>query len=522
MGDIQPLPCCVYLVGAGPGDPGLITLRGVECLRRADVVLYDYLVNPRLLAHAPQAERVCLGRRGRDRIVPQAEINARMVAEARAGRTVVRLKGGDPAVFGRAAEEVAALREAGIPLEIVPGITAALAAGSYAGVAVTHRELASAVALVTGHQQDDEPGTELDYAALAAFPGTLVFYMGVTTAETWTSALIAAGRPPNTPTAIIRRCTWPDQETIFCTLDTVAGEAAHRKLRPPAIVIVGDVAQPGGVSWFEQRPLFGQTVMVTRPGEQGIEMADRLAELGALPLLQPAIRIDEPNDWNPVDTALARLAEFDWLVFSSANGVRYLLDRLLTRHGDLRTLGHIRLAAIGPRTAEALAAYHLQADVTPPEDFRAEGLAAELVGQAGGSRFLLARASRGRELLAEALTAAGGQVSQVVVYNSRDVDTPDPDVAAALAAGRIDWITVTSSAIARSLVRMFGENLRKSKLASISPVTSATLRELGYPPAVEATTYTMDGLKDALLPDRWRSSPTTQLPSPRRGERGWG
>lgn len=490
----------VYLVGAGPGDPGLITLRGVECLRRADVVLYDYLVNPRILRHVPtHAERVCLGRHGRDRIIPQSEINARMVAEARAGRTVVRLKGGDPAIFGRAAEEVDSLREASISYEIVPGITVALAAGSHAGIPVTHRDFASAVALVTGHQQEDEPSPELDYAALAAFPGTLVFYMGVTTAGVWCRELIAAGRAADTPAAIVRRCTWPDQETICCTLESVADEVEKRRLRPPAIVIVGHVAQAAVESWFEQRPLFGQTVLVTRPSEQGIELADRLHELGATAHLQPAIVIDVPDDWAPVDAALARLTYFNWLVFSSANGVRYLMDRLLRHHGDVRKLGSIRLAAIGPRTAEALAAYSLKADLTPPEDFRAEGLAAELVSQAAGRRFLLARASRGREYLAESLTATGAQVTQVVAYSSRDVESPDPEIAAALDAGEIDWITVTSSTIARSLVNLFGESLRKARLASISPVTTATLKELGYPPAAEAASFTTDGLVEAIL-----------------------
>ncbi|MCE9556526.1 MAG: uroporphyrinogen-III C-methyltransferase [Planctomycetes bacterium] len=490
----------VYLVGAGPGDPGLITLRGVECLRRADVVFYDYLVNPQILRHVPpQAERVCLGRHGRDRIMPQSEINARMVAEARSGRTVVRLKGGDPAIFGRAAEEVEALRAEGISYEIVPGITAALAAGSHAGIPVTHRDFASAVALVTGHQQEDESAPELDYAALAAFPGTLVFYMGITTAGVWCRELIAAGRSADTPAAIVRRCTWPDQETICCTLQSVADEVEKRRLRPPAIVIVGQVTQVAVESWFEQRPLFGQTVLVTRPSEQGLELADRLHELGAAALLQPAIAIDEPDDWVPVDVALARLKEFDWLVFSSANGVRYLMDRLLSHHGDVRKLENTRLAAIGPRTAETLANYSLKADLTPPEKFRAEGLAAELVSQAAGRQFLLARASRGRELLAEALTAAGAQVTQVVTYNSRDVETADPEIAAALEAREIDWITVTSSAIARSIVNLFGEKLRKARLASISPVTSATLRELGYPPAAEAASYTTDGLVEAIL-----------------------
>lgn len=463
------------------------------------MVLYDYLVNPRMLVHAPpQAQRICLGRHGRDRIIPQEEINARMVAEARAGRTVVRLKGGDPAVFGRLAEETEALRAAKIPFEVVPGITAALAAGSYAGLTITHRDWASAVALVTGHQQECETTSTLNYQALARFPGTLVFYMGVTKAEAWTQALMSAGRTGDTPAAIIRRCTWPDQETIYCTLATVAEQVAQRRLRPPAIVIVGDLARHGGTSWFEARPLFGQTVLVTRPGHQGVELADRLHDLGAATLLQPAIVIGEPDDWSSVDAAMSRLADFDWLVFSSVNGVDYFMNRLLSRHGDVRALGKIRLAAIGPRTAQALSAYHLKADVTPPEDYRAEGLAAELIGRARGSRFLLARASRGRELLPEVLTAAGGQVSQIVVYSSGDVETADPEVATAMEAGRIDWLTVTSSAIARSLVRLFGEGLRKTRLASISPLTSAALSEFGYPPAVEAKIYTTEGLVEAI------------------------
>ncbi len=233
----------VYLVGAGPGDPGLITWRGVECLRRADAVLYDYLVNPRILTHAqPGTELICLGRHGGDRIVPQSEINERMIALARRGRTVVRLKGGDPTIFGRLAEEIDALTTAGIPFEIVPGITAAVAAGSYAGLCLTQRDEASAVAFVTGHEQDDKSASGLDYAALARFPGTLVFYMGVTTARQWTTALIAAGKPAETPAAIVHRCSWPDQRVITTTLGHVADEIASMRLRPPAIVVVGEIA----------------------------------------------------------------------------------------------------------------------------------------------------------------------------------------------------------------------------------------------------------------------------------------
>ncbi len=489
----------VYLVGAGPGDPGLMTLRGAECLRRAEVVLYDYLVNPHILEHAPTAaQRVCLGRHGQGRLMSQQEINQRMIELARAGKTVVRLKAGDPAVFARAAEETEALTAAGVPWEMVPGITAALAAGSYAGVPLTHRHLASAVALVTG-QEAEHDGSMLDYAALARFPGTLVFYMGVTSAPRWTAALLAAGKPPDTPAALVRRCSWPDQWTLRCTLGTVAERLAEHKVRPPVMVIVGAVAgHTGGIDWFTARPLFGRRIMVTRPRGQVDGLRQRLGELGAEVLVQPAIEITPPDDWRPVDAALARLDQWDWLVFSSGNGVRFLLDRLCLLHGDLRRLGGVRLAAIGPGTADELAAYHLKADFVP-EEFRAESLAGGLAAQAAGQRLLLARASRGREVLADELQAAGGDVRQIVVYQSRDVATPETDVAELLHQGRVDWITVTSSAIARSLAAMFGDDLRRARLVSISPITSATLRQLGHKPAAEARVYNMSGVIDAIL-----------------------
>ena len=500
----------VYLVGAGPGDPGLITWRGVECLRRADAVLYDYLVNPRILVHARAgAELQCLGRHGgstaltgtRDRIMPQADVNRRLIELARAGKTVVRLKGGDPAVFGRLAEEADALTAAGIPLEIVPGITAALAAGSYAGIVLTHRDEASAVALVTGRETDDKQSAGLDFAPLAAFPGTLVFYMGLTTAGRWTAELMTHGKPADTPAAIIRRCSWPDQTVIQTTLARVGEELAAAKMRPPVIVIVGSVAAATACDWFASRPLFGTRVLVTRPVDQAETLCSRLTELGAECLVQPAIQISQPPDWAPVDSALSRLDQFDWLVFSSANGVRFLLERILGQRGgvpsDLRRLAGVRLAAMGPGTSEELARYHLKADAQP-EQYRAESLAAILKSDARGRRFLLARASRGREVLGDELIAAGAEVEQIVVYTSTDVPQPDAEIAAALSAGQIDWITVTSSAIARSLARMFGPELRKSRLASISPITSATLRDLGYEPSAEAAEYTMEGVVRAI------------------------
>jgi uroporphyrinogen III methyltransferase/synthase len=493
----------VFLVGAGPGDPGLITLRGVACLRRADVVLYDYLANPQLLAYCRvDAQKISLGKHGKSRLWTQEEINEALVKLAREGKTVVRLKSGDPVIFARGVEELEALAAAGIPFEVVPGITAALAAGSYAGIPITHRDLASAAALVTGHEDSGKDGPPLAYAALASFPGTLVFYMGVTTAPQWSGALVSAGKSPQTPVAVIRRVSFPDQKVWHTTLGEVAELVARTRLRPPVIFVVGDVAALGpDLSWFDKRPLFGTSVLVTRPVEQAGGLVDLLSELGAEVLIQPAIEIRPPADWAAVDGALVRLAEFDWIVFSSVNGVDGLLARLLdaTRGApaDLRALGGIQIAAIGSATAQRLAEYHLRADLVPDE-FRAEALAEALVGHAQGKRILLVRASRGREVLAETLVAAGAIVEQVVVYQSLDVESPAPEIAERLRAGRIDFVTVTSSAIARSLAQLFGGDLAKARLASISPVTSETLRELGFVPAVEAASYTMAGLVEAI------------------------
>jgi uroporphyrinogen III methyltransferase/synthase len=520
----------VYLVGAGPGDPGLITLRGAEILQRADAVLYDYLVNPLILRHCrPEAMLISLGKHGSGRVVSQDEINARLVGLTQIYANVVRLKGGDPLVFARAGEELDCLTRHEIPFEIVPGVTAAIAAASYAGIPLTHRDSASAVALVTGHEEAGKAESALDYAALARFPGTLVFYMGVTTAEHWSQELIAAGKPAQTPVAIVRHVSRPDQQRLDTTLSEVAAVVKQHHFRPPVVFIIGDVAAHGPAwSWFEQRPLFGQKVLVTRPEHQADDLARPLLELGADVLFQPAIEIRPPERWD--DRQLDLLDRFDWLVFSSSNGVRHFLDRLPHVGRDLRALGGLKIAAIGPGTAEALGEYNLRADVVP-EEFRAESLAAALAeprnategvpysaarsvpdsadvaprnategvpDSAAGKRFLLVRASRGREVLAEELTKAGGIVEQVVAYDSVDVVKPDPEIAAKLAAGQIDWTTVTSSAIARSLARLFGDSLKWTKLVSISPITSATLRELGYEPAAEAKEYTMSGVVAAI------------------------
>jgi uroporphyrinogen III methyltransferase/synthase len=495
----EPSASKVYIVGGGPGDPGLLALRGAQCLARADVVLYDYLVNPRILAHAPpHAELICLGRHGCDHVWRQDEINRRLVELAQAGRTVVRLKGGDPGLFGHLVEEVGALRAAGIPYEIVPGITAASAVASHAGIPLTGRDTASAVAFVTGHECNDKE-QPLDFGSLAQFPGTLVFYMGVTTVRHWADALLAAGKSGETPVAIVRRASLPQQTVLRTHLAELADEVERTRLRPPAIFVVGPTAAlVGDLDWFSGRVLSGVTVLVPRAVRSDDALAGGLEELGAKVLAAPAIEIGPPADWSAVDRAIEQLSTYQWLVFSSANGVEAFFDRLLATGRDFRALAGARLAAIGPGTADALTRYHLCADLVPPE-FRAESLAAALAPLAAGRRCLLIRASRGREVLADRLRAAGATVDQVVAYTSVDVPAADAETVQLLASGGIDWIVVTSSAIARSLARLYSTDLARAKLASLSPVTSETLVELGYRPTVEAKSYTFAGLTAAIV-----------------------
>ncbi|TWT35833.1 Uroporphyrinogen-III C-methyltransferase [Posidoniimonas corsicana] len=497
---MNPQPGKVYLIGAGPGDPDLLTVRGRDRLARADVVLYDYLAGPRVLEWTrPGAELYCLGRHGQGKLWKQPDINAKMVEAALAGRTVARLKGGDPSVFGRMAEELDALTAAGLEFEIVPGITAAAASGAYAGVTITDRDQASCVTFMTGHEQPEKQEETLDYAALARLPGTLVVYMGVTTAQQWSSRLLEHGKPADTPVLLVRRCSLPDQQAFECRLDEVATVLAPGKVRPPVVAIVGPVARRGeAMEWFSGRPLFGQTVLVTRPRHQAGEMVDRLRELGAEVLQQPAIKIGPAPDPAALEDAAARCGEFDWIAFSSSNGVNNFLEAVYATGADARRLGGVRLAAIGPATAMALADHRLRADLCP-EEYRAEALADAMAPQCQGKRVLLVRASRGREVLAEQLSAAGAEVQQVVAYESSDVTTPDADIAEALAAGRVQWTTVTSSAIARSLVGLYGDQLSGTSLVAISPLTAGVLEELGRPADVVAREYTAEGVIAAIL-----------------------
>lgn len=490
----------VYLVGAGPGDPSYITLRAIQCLKLAEIVLYDYLVNPHILQHvSADVECICMGRHGAGKLWNQDDINAECIRLAKQGLRVVRLKGGDPAIFARAAEEASAFEKAGIGYEIVPGITAALASGTCAGIPLTHREKASAVALITGHERGGKGESSLDFEALAKFPGTLVFYMGVTTSRSWTGALLENGMPHNTPVAIIRKISCPEQVTVKCTLDEVAHFLdGENRIRPPAIVIIGDVVRDTELnSWFEQRPLFGQRILVTRAAEQADELVQQLAQLGAEVVLQPAIEILPPETYEALDEVIATVADVNWIVFSSGNGVRYFLNRLLALGYDARHLAQAKLAAMGPGTAAALQDFNLRADLLPRE-YRAESMVDALRPRVKDQTVLLIRASRGRDVLRAGLNKAGADVQQVVVYRSQDVQTLSPSTREAMEQG-IDWVTFTSSAIARSSIALLGPYLEGVKSVSISPVTSEMMRSLGLEPTVEAKQHDLDGMIKRLL-----------------------
>ena len=494
----------VYLVGGGPGDPGLISVRGVECLKLADEVLYDGLVNPVLLRHTKaHCERTCRTDGPDGRVLKQDEINQRLVDSALSGKTVVRLKGGDPFIFGRGSEEAACLRKHGIEYEIVPGITAATAAGEYAGFSLTHREFSSMVTFVTGHEAPGKSGSALNYAHLAASPGTLVFYMGLDNLPRISQSLLDHGKRPGTLTAVISRATTPHQRTVVAPLNEISATVAKAELHAPSLIIVGDcVQQRDELAWFENRPLFGQKIGITRPADQAEPQIRQAFELGAQPVLMPAIRIVPVDDWSKVDATLQRFAEFDWLIFTSVNGVEAFLGRLWQQGGDTRLLAGVKFAAIGTSTAEALARYHLRADLIPDE-FRAESLAEALAPLVKGQRVLWARASRGREVLTQELRNAGATIEELIVYQNLDAESLSDNALTALSEGQLDWIGLSSPSIARRIAELLPASAKQQlgktlRMASISPVTTAAATDAGLPVHAEATTYTWDGIFKAI------------------------
>ena len=489
----------VDLVGAGPGDPGLLTRLGAECLEKADAVVYDHLIDLRLLDLAPRAQKIFAGKSSGKCAMKQEEINALLVDLARKGKRVVRLKGGDPYVFGRGAEEAEHLFAAGIPFRVVPGVTAAVGVTSYAGIPITHRDASSAVAFVSGHNDLVSSASRLDWASLARFPGTLVVYMGVGRLQVICETLIREGRDPKTPASMIQSGTFASQKTVVGTLATLPSLATAARVGPPALFVVGDVVnRRPALSWFENRPLFGRTIVVTRPEAS----ASDLEALGAEVLFAPMIQILPLEDFGPLDDAIDRLAEFDWVVFTSKNGVRHLFQRLLANGKDLRALGCLKLAAIGPGTAHALAEYHLKPDLVP-SSFVSEGLVDALKAEAIGKRVLLVRADRGRTVLQDELGAIA-HVEHLASYRNVDCESLPKDLEARILDGRVDWITLTSRAITNRLHALLSIEARAKvgtsvKLASLSPVTTEAATALGWTIAAEAEEFTWDGLVQEIL-----------------------
>jgi uroporphyrinogen III methyltransferase / synthase len=492
----------VYLVGAGPGDPGLLTARALELIASADVIVHDRLIPAEALADAPpDAELLYVGKEPGDASVPQEQIEELLIERARAAKSVVRLKGGDPFTFGRGGEEAEALVDADVPFEVVPGVTAGIAAAAYAGIPVTHREDASAVAFVTGHEDPGKPGSALDYGALARFPGTLVFYMGVKRLPEIAGGLIEAGRAPDEPAAVIERGTLPGQRTVEAPLSEIADAAAGAELRAPAVIVVGPVAQRGRrLAWLERRPLNGKRVIVTRARAQASGLARQLAAFGAEPIELPAIRIEPRIGTEEVRRAVHDLHSYALVCLTSPNGVRLLFDAMRTNGRDARALANATVAAIGPGTAAALAERGVLADVVP-ERFVAESLVDALAAlPLKGKPALLARAAEARDLLPEALRERGAKLDVVALYETL-AEKPDPETLDR--AREADYLTFTSSSTVRNLIEAVGANglPDRARVVSIGPVTSEAAREAGLHVDVEAKRHDIEGLIEALLAD---------------------
>lgn len=482
-----------YLIGAGPGDPSLITVKGQKILARADVILYDHLASDRLLDLAPaHAEKIYVGKKRAKYEVTQEEISAMMIDRAQRGLTVVRLKGGDPFIFARGGEEMEALAAAGVPFEIVPGVTTPLGIAAYTGVPLTHREHSSTVTFVTGHNVE-----AIDWAKIGASE-TIVLFMGLVNFPAIARALIEKGRSPETPAMAVRWATRPDQQTIVGTLDNLARLISAASLKPPATIIIGEVvALRDKFNWFERLPLFGQRVVVTRDRSQAAELAEPLESLGAEALLLPVIEIREAQDPKPLDDAIAHLDSYDWIIFTSANGVRYFVDRLDRSPHDLRSL-KARICAIGPATKSAVEALHLKVDLMP-EVYVAESLVKVFAKEdLQFRRILLPQAAVARDLVPRELSRAGAHVDVVEAYQTV-APAGLADRARSILDRKPHWITFASSSAVSNYIGAAGrESLREIKTASIGPITSATLRDHHIEPTVEAQPHSIAGLVDAI------------------------
>lgn len=491
-----------YLVGAGPGDPGLLTLKGKECIEAADVLVYDYLCNPEHLRYAkPGTERIYVGKKAGDHTLSQEEINKLIVKLTREGKTVTRLKGGDPVLFGRGAEEAAELHEAGVRFEIVPGITSAIAGPAYAGIPVTHRSHASMLTIFTGHEDPTKPDTSLDYAKLAQADGTKVFLMGVERIEEITGEFLKYGAKPETPMALVRWATHGCQQTLVGTLATMAAKVKEAGFKAPAVAVIGDVVtEREQLNWFEGRPLFGKRIVVTRTRQQASTLSRQLALLGADVIELPTIRIEPAADQLEFGQLVQDCHTYEWIVFTSPNGVDAFFTMFDKLYNDARSIGGARIACIGPGTSEKIKARHLAVDLMPEKDFVAEGLvkAFDQHQNMENVNVLWVRGAETREVIANGLTAMGAIVDEAIGYRTVAETEDNLEALARLKNEGADMITFTSASTVEHFLDLHVQLPGTCKIASIGPVTSAAIKQYGFNVDVEAKESTIPGLAAAI------------------------
>ena len=493
----------VYIIGAGPGDPGLITVKGLSCLKEADVVIYDNLVNENIIHHARKSARlIYAGKKGGDHTLPQDEINLLLVKEARQGNIVARVKGGDPFIFGRGGEEAEILANSGIPFEIIPGVTSAIAVPAYAGIPLTHRGYTSTVAFVTGHEDPLKYESDIDWEALAGI-GTVVFLMGVKNLLQITANLMVHGKELDTPAALIRWGTTENQETITGTLMDIASIAEEKHFTSPSILIVGEVVNlRQALHWFEKKPLFGKGIVITRPKAQVEEFAALLQSQGARVIHFPTIQIAPPESFHDLDHAINRLSDYKWIIFTSANGVNFFLKRLRELGKDIRELKGIKICSIGPATAGKIGSFGIRADLLP-DAFISEGVVKAFQEiDIKGSKILLPRAETARDVIPEGLSKLGAQVDVATTYRTVTSGRKKSELEPMISQGKVDVITFTSPSTVTGFFEIMGRDFLippQIKVACIGPVTAAAVKRAGLTIDIMQERYTIPGLVNALV-----------------------
>ena len=497
----------VYLVGAGPGDPGLLTLKAKECITQADVVVYDYLANEAFLGYAgSKTELIYAGKKGGCHTMSQKEINNLLVKKAKEGLKVVRLKGGDPFIFGRGGEEVQDLVKANISFEVVPGATSAIAVPPYAGIPLTHRDYNSTVTFVTGHEDPTKEESDIAWDALAMNRGTLVFLMGVGNLPQIAESLIKHGRSPETPVAIIQNGTVPEQKTIVGKLRDITELAQKEGVKPPAIIVVGDIVNlRKELGWFEKRPLFGKRIVVTRAREQASDFLVRLNELGAACIEFPTIEVVPPQSWDALDGAIMRLERYQWVLFTSVNGVKFFFERLNALGMDVRKMKDLKVGVIGPKTAQAIEQKGINPDLVPDE-YRAEAIVTGMKEEVTGVRILLPRATKARDVLPIELVNRGAIVEEVPAYQTIKPDKDTGHVREMLEQGAVDMVTFTSSSTVNNFMEMFQNErdqlqkwMENVAVACIGPITAQTAEEKGLSVSLIPPEYTIESLTHAIV-----------------------